>query len=91
MTDRMWKVPVKRTDTALLDGLEREVDRGACPGVINEGTQTIQTGEGPDDVHTAFFVTAQMWRTSVREAIDVYLDECESGRDLTNGEPNSEE
>lgn len=87
MSKRPWKVAVKRSDTELLDALERLVDRGACPGVINddrghwavsdEGMQNIPMGDEPEDLETTFYIKAQQFRTSIREAIDVYLDECE--------------
>lgn len=86
MTDRQWKTTVKRTDSELLDGLERLVDTGDCPAVINddkghwavsaEGMQSIRSGDGPDDVETSFFIPATKFRTSIREAIDDYLDDC---------------
>lgn len=77
----------KRTDTELLDGLEAKVDRGDCPGIINDdnghwavsgtGIQNVVTGK-PKDVQTTFFVKAKEWRTTIREAIEAYLNEREA-------------
>lgn len=88
MSERQWKVTVKRSDTELLDGLERLVDTGDCPGIINDdkghwavsgqGHQSILPVDGPDDVETSFFVEGGKWKNSVREAIDAYLTEAES-------------
>lgn len=88
MSDRPWKVTVKRSDTEMLDALERLVDKGACPGIVNddnghwavsdEGTQNVVFGEHPEDVQTSFFVEASKFRSSIREAIEVYLDECDA-------------
>lgn len=73
-----------RTDTELLNGLESLVEKGDCPGIINDdnghwavtgdGMQNISCGDVPVDVQTTFFVEAAQWRNSIREAIDAYLD-----------------
>lgn len=87
MSDRRWKVTVKRSDTELLDSLERLVDSGGCPGVINDdngrwavtddGMQNCLVGNIPQDLSTTFWIEARKFRVSIREAIDAYLDECE--------------
>lgn len=82
-----------RTDTELLDGLERIARSGDCPGVINDdnghwavsgdGIQTLpaRTGE-PFDCHTTFIVPSEAWHTSIRAAINAYLDDpCIAHRD----------
>lgn len=76
-----------RTDTELLDGLEKLVERGSCPGIINDdkghwavsdtGHQSIQPGPGPDNVDTSFYVEAHEWRKTIREAINAFLDAAE--------------
>lgn len=72
------------TDKERLDWLEKRVETGACPGLINddnghwavsfEGIQTIQFRNVPDtdpcDIQTTFFVFARAWKDSIREAID---------------------
>jgi hypothetical protein len=75
----------KRTDKQLLDGLDRMVRKGSCPGLINDdnghwavseaGIQNVVTG-APKDVQTTFFISAKQWRRSVRAAINAYLNEC---------------
>ena len=37
--------------------------------------QTIQSGEGPHDVATTFFIPADQWKPTIREAIEAYLSE----------------
>lgn len=74
-----------RTDTELLNALEQLASAGDCPGIINddnghwavtgEGIQTLpaRTGE-PFDCHTTFIVPAGAWRSTLRAAINAYLD-----------------
>lgn len=88
MTERNFTVKTKRTDSELLDGLEKLVNRGDCPGIINDdkghwavsgsGMQSIQPGPGPDDVDTSFHVQVTEWKPTIREAIEAYRDEAES-------------
>lgn len=85
-----------RTDTELLDGLERLVKSGDCPGVINDdnghwavtgdGMQNCVSGDEPSDVSTSFWVEASKWRKTIREAISDYLDEAERDSDTSTGE-----
>lgn len=75
----------KRTDTQLLDGLERMVNKGSCPGLINDdnghwavsdsGIQNVVTG-APKDVQTTFYIEAKMWRRTVRAAINAFLNDA---------------
>lgn len=86
--ERSYTVTTKRSDTELLDGLEKLVNQGDCPGIINDdkghwavsgcGMQSIQPGPGPDDVDTSFYVEADSWKPTIREAIEAYLDQDES-------------
>ncbi len=88
---REWNSSVKRSDAELLDALERLVDGGACPGVINDdnghwavaedGIQNCCFGEEPQDLSTTFFIEARKFRSTIREAIDAYLDDVESEPD----------
>ena len=71
-----------RKDKARLDWLEKSTHEGFCPGLLfdddghwavsMDGSQSIShmLGEGPGDVSTSFFVTADEWHESVRDAID---------------------
>ncbi|HEV8364578.1 MAG TPA: hypothetical protein VGQ52_13770 [Gemmatimonadaceae bacterium] len=75
----------RHTDTGLLDGLEQAAGEGACPGIINDdnghwavsdsGIQNVPMDDGPADINTTFFVTADQWKPTIREAIRAYLDE----------------
>lgn len=76
---------MKRTDTELLDAIEAAVDRGSCPGIINddngnwavseEGVQNVPDPNGPPiDIHTTFFISADKWKPSIREAINHWID-----------------
>lgn len=90
-TERVFAVKTKRSDSELLDGLEKLVNRGDCPGVINDdkghwavsgsGMQSIQPGPGPDDCQTAFYIEAADWKPTIREAIEAYLDAYDQGGD----------
>lgn len=91
---------IKRTDSELLDGLEKLVSIGDCPGIINDdkghwavsatGMQTIQAGPGPDDVQTVFYIEAARWKATIREAIEAYLNEAETELNApNNGEQQS--
>lgn len=74
-----------RTDTERLNALEELVERGACPGIINDdnghwavagdGVQNVPWGDGPVDISTSFFVEAGRWKNTIREAIDDFLDD----------------
>lgn len=74
-----------RTDTELLDGLIKLAAVGGSPAVINddnghwavseEGYQTISVGKEPKDCQTTFFIAADKWKDSIREAVNTYLDE----------------
>lgn len=75
----------KRNDSQRLDELEALVAQGDCPGIINDdnghwavsctGMQNVTAGPQATDVCTSFFVPAVLWRNSIREAIDDYLDD----------------
>jgi hypothetical protein len=87
-----------RTDKELLDGLEALVNRGDCPGIINDdnghwavsgsGVQNVPMGDDPVDIGTEFFVEAKDWKPTIREAIEAYLvaDEIECSEDQTRDE-----
>lgn len=72
----------KTTDTDRINWLEEEVNRGACPALINDdnghwalsfnGFQNVVTGR-PKDVSTTFFVKAKAWKNTVRQAIDATM------------------
>lgn len=74
-----------RTAEQMLDGLEALVAGGDCPGIVNDdnghwavtgaGMQNVVCGDEPQDVNTTFYVEASMWKNSLREAIEAYLDE----------------
>jgi hypothetical protein len=74
-----------RTDTELLNGLEQLAREGDCPGVIHDdnghwavsgdGFQEVSLGLEPHSIPTTFFVEAHLWRSSIREAINDYLNE----------------
>jgi len=71
------------TDTQRLDWLEEQVNKGACPGLINDdnghwavsfnGMQNAVAGEQTADVWTAFHIEAHEWRNTIREAIDAVM------------------
>lgn len=73
-----------RSDAELLDALEQAAHRGSCPGVINDdagrwavsedGMQNVPDNDVPIDISTTFFVEADQWRPSIREAIRAWLD-----------------
>ena len=81
------------TDTERLDWLDKVISEGSCPGLINDdcgrwavshdGMQSISLKmlTEPCDVHTTFFITADKWRNSVREAIDAAILSYEIGDD----------
>lgn len=76
-----------RTDTELLDGLEALVQKGDCPGIINDdagrwavsgsGVQNCPDGDEAIDIQTTFFVEAAEWQPTIRLAIEAYLTNCE--------------
>jgi hypothetical protein len=80
-----------RTDTELLDALEALVNRGCCPGIINDdnghwavtgdGMQNVVCGDEPQDVQTTFFVEAAQWRKTIREAIEVFVNAADDDYD----------
>ena len=70
------------TDTDRINWLEKKVNTGACPGLINDdnghwalvfdGFQNVVTGK-PKDVSTTFFIKARDWKNTVRQAIDAKM------------------
>jgi len=74
-----------RTDSELLDALDKAAAEGACPGLVNDdagrwavsetGMQNVPLDDEPSDIQTAFFVKADEWKNSVREALNAWLDE----------------
>jgi hypothetical protein len=78
-----------RTDTERLDWLEHKVNNGACPGLINDdnghwalafdGMQSVSWGDKPVDVETTFFIKAEFWHNTIREAIDYHMDKPKGG------------
>jgi hypothetical protein len=75
------------SDTARLDAMEELVNNGCCPGIINDdagrwavtgdGMQNVPCNDNAIDINTTFFVEADKWRDSIREAIDDYLKDDE--------------
>lgn len=75
-----------RTDTELLAGLEKACANGAAPALVNddnghwacvgEGWQTVPCTMEPEDVITTFVIPKNEWRTSLRAAINAFLDDC---------------
>ena len=73
------------TDTERLNWLEQKVNKGDCPGLINddnghwavafEGFQNVPDGGKPVDIDTTFFVSVQDWKDTIREAIDHAITE----------------
>lgn len=80
-----------RTDTRRLDELEQLVREGDCPGIISDdnghwavtgnGMQNVPEGPAPVDIATSFFVPASLWKNSIREAIDNYLEDGDDDDD----------
>jgi len=72
-------------DTDRLNWLEAQTEIGHCPGLINddnghwavsfEGSQNCPQGDEPCDIATNFFVEADNWYSSIREAIDAAMGE----------------
>lgn len=73
-----------RTDAELLDGLEALARSGAAPALVNddnghwacmdEGVQSISEGSEPADMQFVFWIPADRWRETARQAIESYLD-----------------
>lgn len=71
-------------DSELLDGLEAATRRGCCPALIyddaghwavaTEGVQQVLVSEEAQAISTTFWVPAELWRGSAREAIRDFLD-----------------
>lgn len=71
------------TDTQRIDWLEKQADEGRSPALVNDdnghwavsmsGFQNAVCGDGPQDIETTFFVNANQWKNTVREAIDAAI------------------
>ena len=78
---------VLRKDKARLDWFESEISAGGCPALVfddnkfwavsMEGIQTSITGDLPKDYEASIYVEAKAQRETVREAIDVAMQEEE--------------
>ena len=76
------------TDTERLDWLEKIVNEGSCPALVNDdnghwalvfdGTQNVVSGDQPQDVATSFWIETHQWRNTAREAIDSARIEMET-------------
>ena len=76
-----------RKDKERLDWFESEVNTGGCPALVfddnkfwavsTEGIQTSITGDLPKDYEASIYVEAKAQRETVREAIDVAMQEEE--------------
>ena len=68
-------------DTERLDWLESHFGFGLISddnghwAVAGDGVQTCPDGPEPQEIDTTFFVEADKWKDSVREAIDEAVDE----------------
>ena len=81
------------TDKERLDWLQKKVETGACPGLINDdnghwavsfdGIQNVPDTD-PCDIQTTFFVFARDWKDSIREAIDHAIATYEQIGDYEN-------
>ena len=81
--DTLCKMRGRITDTARLDWLEWQGDKGACPGVINddsgrwavsfEGVQNVPCSRKPIDIATSFFIKRSKWKATIRQAIDAAM------------------
>ena len=73
------------TDKYRLDWLESITSKGACPGLIFDdnghwavaftGFQNVPDGDRQEDIQTTFFIEAERWKNSIREAIDYAMEE----------------
>jgi hypothetical protein len=73
------------TDTERLDWMEKMADEGLCPAIVNDdnghwamvfdGTQNVPEGDGPQDIATSFWVKADQWKPTFREAMDAGIAE----------------
>lgn len=71
------------TDTQLLDALEASASIVACPALMYDdrgywaialdGIKSMPEGKEPADASRIFFVAADDWRPTLREAIREYL------------------
>ena len=78
---------ILRKDKERLDWFESEVSVGGCPALVfddnkfwavsTEGIQTSITGDLPKDYEASIYVEAKAQRETVREAIDVAMQEEE--------------
>lgn len=78
------------SDTELLDSLEKMTKEGACPGIIFDdnghwavsfdGTQNVPGSYEAEYVFTTFEVEADKWRSSIREAISLAIEEWEENK-----------
>lgn len=76
----------ERTDTERLDWLEKQDGYGVISddngrwAVPDSGTQNLADAEGhyacdtPIDISCEFFVPAEAWRPSIREAVDAAME-----------------
>ena len=70
------------TDTERLNWLEEQdcysliSDDGGHWACTQEGIQNVPMGE-PSDIDTTFFIMADQWKNSIREAIDFAIKEEE--------------
>lgn len=64
--------------------LEQLSDMGHCPALIfddnghwavsSAGIQDVSLGEEPSDISTCFFIEAEEWKNTIREAVLHYLE-----------------
>lgn len=77
------------TDSERLDWLEAQADRGMCPAILfDDGGRWAVTYDGmqpfPDEggftetVQMVLFVGPQMWRDSLRAAIDADMEAADA-------------
>lgn len=64
--------------------LEELANIGHCPALIfddnghwavtSAGVQDVSLEEGPSDISTCFFIEAEEWKDTIREAVLYYLE-----------------
>lgn len=70
------------TDTERIDWFEKEAfgcalisDDNGHWAVSGDGMQNVPSSGRPEDIQTTFFVEADRWHPSIREAIDAFRAE----------------
>ena len=71
-----------RTDTERLDWLEAKYGCGLINddnghwALVFDGWQNVPMGDSAVDIASTFFIEANLWRGTIREAIDERIDEA---------------